>query len=105
MKPFSTGLFICFFTLPNLIVSKLNLINYSELHIIEDGKFIGYDLKMFLTIVMSFKLHDFIFTLSQGGPGRTSSTLTYEIYKLSFKNMQLGFGSAMSFYLLFFRNI
>ena len=50
---------------------------------------------------MSLKLHDFIFTLSQGGPGRTSSTLTYEIYKLSFKNMQLGFGSAMSFYLLF----
>ena len=54
-----------------------------------------------ITIVMSLKLHDFIFTLSQGGPGRTSSTLTYEIYKLSFKNMQLGFGSAMSFYLLF----
>jgi len=54
-----------------------------------------------ITIVMSLKLHDFIFTLSQGGPGRVSSTLTYEIYKLSFKNMQLGFGSAMSFYLLF----
>ena len=54
-----------------------------------------------ITIVMSLKLHDFIFTVSQGGPGRVSSTLTYEIYKLSFKNMQLGFGSAMSFYLLF----
>ena len=54
-----------------------------------------------ITIVMSLKLHDFIFTLSQGGPGRISSTLTYEIYKLSFKNMQLGLGSAMSFYLLF----
>ena len=44
-----------------------------------------------ITIVMSLKLHDFIFTLSQGGPGRVSSTLTYEIYKLSFKNMQLRF--------------
>ena len=54
-----------------------------------------------ITIVMSLKLHDFIYTLSQGGPGRVSSTLTYEIYKLSFKNMQLGLGSAMSFYLLF----
>ena len=54
-----------------------------------------------ITIVMSLKLHDFIYTLSQGGPGRISSTLTYEIYKLSFKNMQLGLGSAMSFYLLF----
>ncbi|HIA60089.1 MAG TPA: sugar ABC transporter permease [Pelagibacterales bacterium] len=54
-----------------------------------------------ITAVMSLKLHDFIYTLSQGGPGRVSSTLTYEIYKLSFRNLQLGLGSAMSFYLLF----
>ena len=53
-KLIQISLIILLFTLPNLIVSKLNLINYSELHIIEDGKFIGYDLKMFLTIVMSF---------------------------------------------------
>jgi multiple sugar transport system permease protein len=38
--------------------------------------------------------------LSGGGPGTTSATLTYQIYKESFKDLQLGYGAAMSFFLL-----
>lgn len=53
-----------------------------------------------ITTVLSLKLFDFIFVLSGGGPGTASATLTYEIYKLSFKDLDLGTGAAMSFLLL-----
>ncbi|SNB77947.1 multiple sugar transport system permease protein [Arboricoccus pini] len=54
-----------------------------------------------ITTVLSMKLFDFIFVLSGGGPGTASATLTYQVYKRSFKELNLGLGSAMSFYLLF----
>ena len=53
--------------IPDFIVSKLNLIDYQKLHIIDDGKFVGYDLKMFLTVFLSFnffriyELQEFLF--------------------------------------------
>jgi multiple sugar transport system permease protein len=53
-----------------------------------------------ITTVLSMKLFDFIFVLSGGGPGTTSAVLTYQIYKKSFKDLDLGYGAAMSFYLL-----
>jgi multiple sugar transport system permease protein len=40
--------------------------------------------------------------MTSGGPGTASATLTYQIYKRSFKDLNLGYGAAMSFYLLFF---
>jgi multiple sugar transport system permease protein len=63
-----------------------------------------YTLFVFTSIitVLSMKLFDFIFVMTGGGPGTTSATLTYQIYKVSFKNLDLGYGAAMSFYLLFF---
>jgi multiple sugar transport system permease protein len=53
-----------------------------------------------ITTVLSLKLFDFIFVLSGGGPGTVSATLTYQIYKVSFKDLDLGSGAAMSFLLL-----
>lgn len=53
-----------------------------------------------ITTVLSLKLFDFIFVLSGGGPGTASATLTYQIYKISFKDLNLGPGAAMSFLLL-----
>jgi multiple sugar transport system permease protein len=53
-----------------------------------------------ITTVLSLKLFDFIFVLSGGGPGTASATLTYQIYKISFKDLDLGYGAAMSFLLL-----
>ncbi len=53
-----------------------------------------------ITTVLSMKLFDFIFVLSGGGPGTASATLTYQIYKESFKDLDLGYGAAMSFMLL-----
>lgn len=54
-----------------------------------------------LVTVLAMKLFDFIFVMTGGGPGTTSATLTYQVYKVSFKNLDLGYGAAMSFYLLF----
>jgi ABC-type sugar transport system permease subunit len=47
------------------------------------------------------KLFDFMFVMTGGGPGRATETLTYLIYKLSFRNLDLGYGAAISLYLLF----
>lgn len=52
--------------------------------------------------VLALKNFDFIFTQTKGGPGTSSSVLTYLLYRISFVNLNLGYGAAMSFYLLFF---
>ena len=54
-----------------------------------------------ITTVLSMKLFDFIFVLSGGGPGTTSATLTFTIYRISFRDLNLGYGAAQSFFLLF----
>jgi multiple sugar transport system permease protein len=55
-----------------------------------------------ITTVLSLKAFDYIYTMTQGGPGSASSVLTYQLYKVSFVNLDLGYGAAMSFYLLAF---
>jgi multiple sugar transport system permease protein len=50
--------------------------------------------------VLSLRMFDYISTMSRGGPGDASEVLTYQIYKVSFQDLDLGYGSAMSFYLL-----
>jgi multiple sugar transport system permease protein len=50
--------------------------------------------------VLSLRMFDYISTMSRGGPGDASEALTYEIYKVSFQDLNLGYGAAMSFYLL-----
>ena len=55
------------FTIPNLIVSNFDLINYQDLHLRDDFDVIGYNFKMLFTIILSFnffrlsELHEFIF--------------------------------------------
>jgi multiple sugar transport system permease protein len=53
-----------------------------------------------IVTVFSLKGFDYIFTMSRGGPGNASAVLTYELYKVSFVNLDLGYGAAMSFFLL-----
>jgi len=55
-----------------------------------------------ITTVLALKTFDYIFTMTQGGPGSASSVLTYQLYKVSFINLDLGYGAAMSFFLLAF---
>ncbi len=64
--------------------------------------YLRYTLFVFtaITAVLSLKVFDYIFTQTGGGPGVASATLTYQIYKESFLHLNLGYGAAMSFYLL-----
>ena len=64
--------------------------------------YLRYTLFVFTAIVsvLSLKVFDYIFTQTGGGPGVASATLTYQIYKESFINLNLGYGAALSFYLL-----
>jgi len=50
--------------------------------------------------VFSLKALDYVFTMSRGGPGDASAVLTYQLYKISFVNLDLGYGAAMSFFVL-----
>jgi multiple sugar transport system permease protein len=50
--------------------------------------------------VLSLRTFDYIYTMSRGGPGDASEVLTYQLYKISFQDLNLGYGAAMSFYLL-----
>ena len=51
--------------------------------------------------VLSLRTFDYIFTMSRGGPGRRlGDVLTYQLYKISFQDLNLGYGAAMSFFLL-----
>ena len=48
----------------------------------------------------AIKAFDLIYTLSGGGPGSSTETLSYYIYKVGFQFFRLGYGAAMSFILL-----
>lgn len=58
---------------------------------------------IFFTIIMgvinSFKVFDFIFVLTQGGPGRSTQVLVYTIYNTAFKQFSFGYASAMAYVL------
>ncbi|MDE3175308.1 MAG: sugar ABC transporter permease [Pseudomonadota bacterium] len=53
-----------------------------------------------IAMVLSLRLFDFIDIMSRGGPGDSSTVLPYLLYDISFKQLSLGYGAAMSFYLL-----
>jgi multiple sugar transport system permease protein len=53
-----------------------------------------------IATVLSLRLFDFIDVMSRGGPGNSSTVLPYLLYDISFKQLELGYGAAMSFYLL-----
>ena len=53
-----------------------------------------------IVTVLSLRAFDYVFAMTRGGPGASSATLTYELYKESFVHFRWGYGAAMSFYLL-----
>lgn len=53
-----------------------------------------------LKIISSFKMFDQVVVMTGGGPGDSTQTLYYFIYQLGFRNLDMGYASAVS-YLLF----
>lgn len=47
-----------------------------------------------------FKFFDIIFSLTGGGPGSQTETISFYVYQLGFKNFRLGYTAAMSFLVL-----
>ena len=102
---------VTFFLLASIQTIPSRLYDLAELdHLGPFNKFVyvtlpylRYTLFIFtaITTVLSLRIFDYIFVQTGGGPGLASTTLTYQIYKESFVNLHLGYGAAMSFYLLF----
>jgi multiple sugar transport system permease protein len=58
-------------------------------------------LVVLLLITMgSFKAFDKIFALTQGGPGRATEVLGYLVYRVSFKELYMGYGASLSYVML-----
>jgi multiple sugar transport system permease protein len=53
----------------------------------------------------AIKAFDLIFTLTNGGPGTSTETLAFYIYKVGFQFFRLGYAAAMSFVLLIFLSV
>ncbi len=53
-----------------------------------------------IAIINSFKVFDFVYALTGGGPGRSTQVLVYDIYTTAFKEYEYGYASAMA-YILF----
>ncbi|WP_094548485.1 carbohydrate ABC transporter permease [Petroclostridium xylanilyticum] len=55
---------------------------------------------MFFVVIMclinSFKVFDQIYIMTEGGPGRATSVLVYQIYSQAFINFKFGYASAMA---------
>lgn len=53
----------------------------------------------FVSIMLTiscFKVFDFVYMMTQGGPGRSTMVLVYHIYNTAFKDFTYGYSSAMS---------
>ncbi|MGC8777561.1 MAG: carbohydrate ABC transporter permease [Candidatus Caldatribacteriaceae bacterium] len=53
-----------------------------------------------LRLVDAFKVFDVPFSLTSGGPGTATRTLTFYIYTQGLRNFDLGYASAMAYFLL-----
>ena len=51
---------------------------------------------LIMAVIESFKMFTPIHVMTQGGPGRATSVLVYQIYKDAFVNFEMGYASAMS---------
>ena len=101
---------VAFFLLANLntIPQRLyHLADIDQLNLVE--KFLHvtlpplrFTLFVFTAIatVLTLKQFDLVYVLSRGGPGDISTVTPFLLYDVSFKQLLLGYGSAMSFFLL-----
>jgi ABC-type sugar transport system permease subunit len=55
---------------------------------------------MVLVTVEAARVFDIIFFMTGGGPGDVSTTLTWEVYRVFYRNNQYGLGSALGWLLV-----
>jgi len=49
-----------------------------------------------LQVIIGLQVFDLLFTLTNGGPGRSTYVLIYAIYDLAFQNLSFGYGSTVT---------
>lgn len=54
-----------------------------------------------ITVTGSIREYDEVFVTTNGGPGTATETLATYLYKVGFKNDQMGYASAIAFLFLF----
>lgn len=52
-----------------------------------------------LAAISAFQVFDLVFVMTQGGPARSSETLSYYIYTTAFRSFDMGYAAAMSYVL------
>lgn len=57
---------------------------------------------LLMTAVMSLVSFDYVYIMTQGGPGHASELLSTYLYKLAFHNFEAGYGSALGVLLTLF---
>lgn len=50
-----------------------------------------------MNIIGSFQVFDTIMAMTQGGPGRATNVLVYNIYRMAFQQWKFGYASAMAY--------
>ena len=53
----------------------------------------------------AFKIFDLVYMFTQGGPGTTTETASWYIYRLGFQFFRMGYASAISFLILIMLSI
>lgn len=53
-------------------------------------------INVMLGLISGFKAFDYIFTMTHGGPGTSSATLMYTVYKMAFVENQYGLAEALA---------
>jgi multiple sugar transport system permease protein len=53
----------------------------------------------------TFKIFDFVFMFTQGGPGTSTESVSWYVYQLGFKFFRMGYASAVSYLVLIFLSI
>ncbi len=49
-----------------------------------------------LGVIWSFQVFDMVYAMTQGGPGSSTSTLVYTIYRAGFREYRMGYASAIA---------
>lgn len=60
---------------------------------------------LLLKTIFSLKMFDQVVTMTGGGPGRSTQTFNFFIYQIGFRNLDMGYASALAIMLVIFLSI
>ena len=55
-------------------------------------------INMIIVITGAFRVYDEVYVMTGGGPGTSTQTLATYLYQIGFKNDQMGYASAIAFF-------